>query len=525
MYKKIAIISGLCIVLITGCGQQDKHQTVSEINSEILQTEKKEEQKEESQKVEKKIESDYTGIVLEDNKICFYSDGYIDITYTGLAEYDNQWWYIKDGVVDYDYTGVAYKNDGLWYINNGVIDTAYTGAADFLGNSLSVKNGYIDSTFFVPKPDEAVINVPKSEVNVVFENSDDIYETHYTDQTNPNTDEYEFTSGDKGLYRVIAKHRVEDSSGYELSQTWLNFEFRILDKYRNELGKHAGKLKNLGCDIGTRSVFFNAGDKYIFSDETTRFTNLEDKYIGRRDITVLFLKPYIDISGATVVNDTFDESVFNYIDSIDSDNAYAFTSYDYTPVESGNYTFWFDNIEISRGKELFQDNNLFFAVVVSDSETICSKEVYVNGKDTQMQTYLEKGKTYQLKLAVRNHDKSEVYHNGDVSFSMHVGQEKPENNITGYTSVHDRIDYTDQKNIYIVTPCRKQTIEYTLSGMKESAKINVKIYDNSGNEIYSFNELKNGTKFEMQNTMKDNNYKIVIEGNEVTDYTLSGNYQ
>lgn len=296
MYKKIAMISGLCIVLITGCGQQDKHQTVSEINSEISQTEKEEEQKEESEKVEKKIESDYTGILLEDNKIFYYRNGYIDITYTGLAEYDNQWWYIKNGVVDYDYTGVAYKNDGLWYISNGVIDTAYTGAADFWGNSLSVKNGYIDSTFFVPKPDETVINVPKSEVNVVFENSDDIYETHYTDQTNPNTDEYEFTSGDRGLYRVIAKHRVEDSSGYELSQTWLNFEFRILDKYRNELGKHAGKLKNLGCDVGTRSIFFNAGDKYIFSDETTRFTNLEDKYIGRRDITVLFLKPYIDIS-------------------------------------------------------------------------------------------------------------------------------------------------------------------------------------------------------------------------------------
>lgn len=525
MYKKVVIIFGVCLVLVTGCGKQEEKQAVIESKNVTFQTERKDDQKEKTQEVETKIASDYTGTVLEDNKICYYKNGDIDNTYTGLAEYDDQWWYINNGVVDYDYTGVAYKDDGLWYVSKGVVDSMYTGEANFLGRTLNVKNGYIDSTFSVPKPNEAVINVPKSEVKVAFENSYDIYETHYTDQTNPNTDEYEFTSGDKGLYRIIAGHRVEDSSGNEFSGSFLNFKFSILDKYRNELAKHTGKLKNLGYDVGVRTVSLNAGDKYIFSDETTRFTRQDDKYIGRRDISVLFLKPYIDISGATLVNDRFDESVFNYIGNINSDKAYSFASYDYTPSESGNYIFWFDNIEISRGKELFSDNNLFFAGVVEEDKMLCSKEVYVNGSDTQMQTYLEKGRTYQLKLAVRDYNNSEVYHNGDVSFSIHIGQEKTAKNITGYTSISDRIDYLDQKNSYIVIPCRKQTVDYVLSGMKEDAKINVKIYDTSRNEVYSYSELGNGARFKMEDTIKDNEYEIVIDCNKVTDYTLSCIYQ
>lgn len=322
------------------------------------------------------------------------------------------------------------------------------------------------------------------------------------------------------MYRIVSAHIVEDNNW----RSWLKFEYSILDKYRNELGKRTGELSDTQGDIWVKTLLLNGNDKYIFSDARKRYSRADDNNIGWLTIYVLLMKPYIDISGATVINDTFNEDIFSGIGDIDSDKTYSFASYDYTPDETGDYTIWFDNIEISKGKELYSENNLFNVGIINGDNVISSKKIYVNGNDTQVQSYLEAGKTYQIKLAVKNQVNSEVYHNGDVSFSMHIGHEEPISDITGYISISDHIDYAGQEKTYTVTPCRKQTIQYTLSKMREGAKVNVEIHDNSGNVINSYNELGNESKFELKDAMKDNKYTVVIDGKEVTDYVLSVTY-
>lgn len=512
------------VLVLSGCGQQqeeslsqNKDESISEsksISSETIQESI-------SENYDLEVPDDYTGVVLKNDEMQYYTNGIVDKNYVGLAEYENQWWYIENGTVNPEYSGMEYKDGEMWYVNKGKIDTAYSGTINFQGNEFNVVNGKGDTTLSISKPDKVVMDIP------VTEGGDEVFSLHETIRHTPGNDDfetfdYEFTSKQKGLYRMWEQHLAE--GGGKICD--LAFTSNVLDKFRNPISNdNTGKLHQFDEHSYIRTILLNENDKYIFTDKRKTYIPYSDIDIGFLNVGVVFMKPYFDISGVTEVNDSFNESAFDYLGFNSNENKlYPFACYDYVPSQTGTYSIWFDNIEISKGKELYSENNLFNIGIFDGDDVISDKAIYVHGNDAQVQAYLEEGKTYQIKLAVKSINNSEAYHNGDVAFTMHIGQAKAEQNISGYTTINDSIDYKNQKNIYTIKPNRKQTIQYELSQLASDANIDIEIRDSSGNLINSYNDLENGSIFEINEAMKNITYEITIIGDEVTDYVLSASY-
>lgn len=513
------------VLVLSGCGQQQEeslNQNENESISESKSISSETIQESISENYDLEVPTDFTGIVLKNDEMQYYTDGAVNKTYVGLAEYENQWWYIENGSVNPEYSGMEYKDGEMWYVNKGKIDTTYSGIVNFQGNDFNVTNGKVDTTLSISKPDKVVMDIPVTEVeDMGFTLRETVRHTPGNDDFE--TFDYEFTSKQKGLYRFIEQHATE-GDGKLCS---LEFKANVLDKFRNPISDSStGKIyKGYEDSLYIRTISLNENDKYIFEDKRKTYIPYSDIDVGFLRVDAYFMKPYFNITGFTEINDSFNENIFVVLDSNPNENKlYPFACYDYVPSQTGTYSIWFDNIEISKGKELYSENNLFNVGIFDGDDVISDKAIYVHGNDAQVQAYLEEGKTYQIKLAVKSINNSEAYHNGDVAFTMHIGQAKAEQNISGYTTINDSIDYKNQKNIYTIKPNRKQTIQYELSQLASDANIDIEIRDSSGNLINSYNDLENGSIFGINEAMKNITYEITIIGDEVTDYVLSASY-
>ena len=435
------------------------------------------------------IPENHTGLGKKAGKINYYTEGKVDKQYAGLAEYEGKWYYVNNGSIDETFNGVAYKEDGLWYVTNGVVDTDYIGKVEYNGKELTVVDGKMNSEFVRKQIEEIVLDSPAMGVE-----REQVVTT--SDLAKKIENQFSTKAGVYVLYRGVG------------ADTSLQDRFR--NKIIPELNYYATNVINI----------FRAKENDLY----WLFSFAGGEYHGHGPTGVDYLHPIIDLSGTVTVNDSyncdavmegFQHPYYNY---------QPFRVYYYTPEETGEYAIYFDNIEVSKGKEFYSANNLFdVSVKAMDDEIGTSKQVHVHGEDAQLTATLEKGKTYEIRLFLKKVENSEVYSNGDVRFTMHVEAKKETMDITGYTSIMDDMNYMKEEVTYTVTPCRKQNIAFTI--MEGKGLFDVKILDGSNNVITELTGLEAGASFELKDTLKDYTYKLCITGSEVTEYSLGVSYQ
>lgn len=77
-------------------------------------------------------------VILEDGRLYYYKDNFIDTTYSSLVKEmsSGKWYYLSEGQIDTNYAGlVKNKSNGHWYyVQNGMINWNYTGLVKNLSN-------------------------------------------------------------------------------------------------------------------------------------------------------------------------------------------------------------------------------------------------------------------------------------------------------------------------------------------------------------------------------------------------------
>ena len=73
---------------------------------------------------------DYKLRLNSNNEWQYYGDdNQVDTDYTGLALNEYGWWYVENGVINTEYKGLAENDYGWWYVENGTINFSYKGLA------------------------------------------------------------------------------------------------------------------------------------------------------------------------------------------------------------------------------------------------------------------------------------------------------------------------------------------------------------------------------------------------------------
>ena len=89
------------------------------------------------------IDDDFTGLYLDGDIWCQFTNGERDYEYIGLSNNDLGWWYVKDGEVDFSFNGIAENEDGWWYLEDGKVQFEYNGWITDSGKKYYVENGKV----------------------------------------------------------------------------------------------------------------------------------------------------------------------------------------------------------------------------------------------------------------------------------------------------------------------------------------------------------------------------------------------
>lgn len=196
-------------------------------------------------------------------------------------------------------------------------------------------------------------------------------------------------------------------------------------------------------------------------------------------------KKTVDISNSSTI-----------YDQISFDNQK--NKYTFTPKISGRYRF-----DITEA-----NSNVKFKLMMWDDKDNNLEDTYENG----FFEVLEKGKTYDIQIR---------QYNGLGSYCLKVGFQKPTTDITGYTTIMDSIEYTDQKNVYMLTAPVSGRYRLGISDTNANNKFKIMGWDHLDYEILdtyesgSYVDLKQGETYEFQ----------VRHYSGFGDYTLNISYQ
>lgn len=196
-------------------------------------------------------------------------------------------------------------------------------------------------------------------------------------------------------------------------------------------------------------------------------------------------KKTVDISNSSII-----------YDQISFDNQK--NKYTFTPKISGRYRF-----DITEA-----NSNVTFRMMLWDDKDNNLEDTYEDG----FYEVLEKGKTYDIQIR---------QYNGLGSYCLKVGFQKPTTDITGYTAIMDSIEYTDQKNVYMLTAPVSGRYRLDISETNANNKFRLMGWDHLDYEILdtyesgAYVDLKQGETYEFQ----------VRHYSGFGDYTLNIGYQ
>lgn len=120
---------------------------------------------------------------------------------------------------------------------------------------------------------------------------------------------------------------------------------------------------------------------------------------------------------------------------------------------------------------------------------------------------------------MKNVPGTELFLNGDVQFTMNINY-VGKVDITGYTLVNDDTMGSMWKS-YSITPCRKQNVGFSI--LEGSGTFTAKVMYNE-EVIQTFENLKAGTYFQIENMMKGSEYEVMLYCDEEKEYSLGVYY-
>lgn len=164
-------------------------------------------------------------------------------------------------------------------------------------------------------------------------------------------------------------------------------------------------------------------------------------------LNIYYQKPPLDLSGYTQLNDS--------VEFQEQRNVYSFT-----PDRDGVYRF-----EIS---DMMAGTELKLILFDQYEETVDERSVRKNHEGLTVQ--LEKGHPYEFQI--RQEENSSPY-------TLHIGMQKPETDISNVMVVNDSIQFTDQSNLYAFTAPEENVYFFSLSEMQSDSDV----------DLYAFNRL------------------------------------
>lgn len=193
---------------------------------------------------------------------------------------------------------------------------------------------------------------------------------------------------------------------------------------------------SLGNDLVGLYGGITVGDTLTLEENETYSLTVK-KGDGNTDFTIRIMpqKPSVDLTDVSIVNDqiTFEDETTTYYFTAPRTGTYQFSIQDKTRAASFSARIW------SPYKDQY--------------DTVISEQVY-GGFDT-MTVQLDEGITYLLKI---------WQYEGVGNYTMKVWYQKPDADITGYTSVSDEMEYGDQINYYDFTALADGTYSFATDG-------------------------------------------------------------
>ncbi len=115
---------------------------------------------------------------------------------------------------------------------------------------------------------------------------------------------------------------------------------------------------------------------------------------------------------------------------------------------------------------------------------------------------------------------------GYGGYCLQIGMQKPAMDITGYTSVKDSIEYTDQRNVYSFTVPQDGRYRFELSGVHSGTDFELLIIDALGETVASDRYCCNGEGVTVKDLHAGETYEIQIrQETGFGDYALDIGYQ
>lgn len=203
------------------------------------------------------------------------------------------------------------------------------------------------------------------------------------------------------------------------------------------------------------------------------------------NLNIGYQKNSIDISDYNVIADS--------IQYRDQKNVYFFT-----PTITGRYRFEISNLAKGSSNKV----NLY-VFNSRDGEEGSTNYGIMNGEGLTIKD-MQAGETYQIQ--VRQCVGYDMY-------SLNIGLQKETVDISGYSSVSDSIQYTDQRNVYTFIPSSSGKYRFEIQDLTEGSnnKVNVLVFNSrDGEEGLTNYGIANGEWLEIEDLQAGETYQVQV---------------
>lgn len=226
-----------------------------------------------------------------------------------------------------------------------------------------------------------------------------------------------------------------------------------------------------------------ASDTYCCNDEGITVKDLkagveyeiqvrQDSGFSTYSMAIGYQKDIVDISNLSELSDS--------VEYKDQRNVYTFT----VPVD-GRYRFEISELHSGTDVSLYMFNSLGETVA---SDTYCCNDEGITVKD------LKAGETYEIQVRQDS---------GLSSYKLFIGYQKTPVVIDVFANVFDSVEYTDQRNVYILSPGFSGKIKVSMSELQNGVSV----------ALYAFNYL--------DETIDSDTY--CVNGDYISFYVTAGN--
>ena len=207
------------------------------------------------------------------------------------------------------------------------------------------------------------------------------------------------------------------------------------------------------------------------------------------DLYVGCTKPIVDISDCDVVNDNLEFP-------------YQQLYYSFTPVRDGLYYF-----DLS---DMVGNAHVDFRIYNHLNEEVAGTS-YVNN-EYGVEAFLTAGETYTIIV--------ENEYEFITPLSIYIGKQTPTRDISGYSSISDKMTFRNQQNIYtFVATSSGYRVE--LGDITNDRNLRLFVYNHLGEELNSTYYCGNGEGFNFTDLVVGNTYAVVVSTYDtMTPYTL-----